>query len=501
MVHNSERPRGTNLGIIGLGLMGHNIALNLCSQGIIPVVFDQDPEKTARLSQEVNGGLGSLCSASSAKNLIEQLDKPRIILLLLPAHIVTVEIKTLAHLLEAGDTVVDCGNSFFKETQQRSALLTGSGISFFGAGVSGGKEGARYGASIMLGGPSKYRLGVEAVLQRLAAKGPGGSCLSYMGEEGAGHFVKMVHNGIEYADMQLLAEASYLLKHQQGLSYPQMAEIFEGFNRGPLQGYLTQITADILSRTDGQSGKPLLDIIQDQAGQKGTGSWTVQTALELGVAVPTLSEAVFSRTQSGMVTERGLTQNRLPLSPDHRVDLTEKIQDNPLFKAAALQPGEHSLTTIQSRFVQDLEQALIFSRISVLCQGFDLLKRGGEQYGWPLDLAEISRIWQQGCIIRSQLLVLVEEAYRGDSQLHSLLFDPPLQGQQQKAAPSLRRVVCQGVMAELPIPALSSALSYWEVFGKKRLWTDLIQAQRDYFGSHSFSRIDREGKHHIDPPP
>jgi 6-phosphogluconate dehydrogenase len=461
------------VGVIGLGVMGRNLALNIEGHGFPVAGYDID-EETARESRAAFAGR-RMAVAATLDEFLSDLERPLRILIMVPAGSAVDDlIGELRPRLGTGDVLIDGGNSFFEDTRRRSRELEGTGILFVGTGVSGGEEGALKGPSIMPGGnPAAWPL-VKPILHGIAAEAPDGRpCCEWIGPDGAGHFVKMVHNGIEYGDMQMICEAYWLMRAVLGLSPAEMHDIFAEWNRGELDSYLIEITADILARTDPDTGKPMVDVILDTAGEKGTGRWTSATALDLGVPAQTIATAVFARMMSARKAERVAASKVLP-GPD-----TEFGGD----------PGA---------FIADIRDALYASKICSYAQGFQLLKAADEHYGWHLDFGSIASVWRAGCIIRARFLSKIKEEFDRDAALPNLLLGPYFVAAVREAAPGWRRVVAAAAETGVPVPAFSSALAYYDSYRAAVLPANLLQAQRDYFGAHTYRRVDREGVFHTD---
>ena len=455
------------IGVIGLGVMGRALALNLADRGLAVVGWDPAEASMARAT-----AAGSPIQArESVPALVASVPRPRVVLLSVPAGgTVDQQLTALVDLLEEGDIVLDAGNSHWAETERRWEWLASKGIQMLGVGVSGGEQGARHGPSIMVGGSPEAWDQVGPVLEAAAARVEGEACAAYFGEGGAGHFVKAVHNGIEYADMQLLGEAQLLLSSLLGLGSAAQAEVFARWAEGDLGSFLVEITAQILASVDPLTGRDVLEVVDDVAGQKGTGIWASQAALELGVAAPTIMEAVAARALSTRSAERTARSPRWPA---------------PLSLGPALPLAE-------------LERALVAARLSVYAQGFALLEAGAQARPWPIELATVARIWRGGCIIRAKLLELVQVACTAFPAADALLDDPSMAARLWASTASLRSTVARAAVAGVSIPAMGSALSWVEASHASPLWTRLIQAQRDVFGAHGFGRIDRPGRFHID---
>ncbi|MEK3703640.1 NADP-dependent phosphogluconate dehydrogenase [Paenibacillus sp. FSL R7-0198] len=459
------------IGVIGLAVMGKNLALNIESKGFSVSVYNRSPEKTNDLLKEAEGK--SLTGSFSIEEFVASLESPRKILIMVQAGKATdATIEQLLPHLDEGDIIIDGGNAYFPDTQRRSKELEDKGIRFIGTGVSGGEEGALKGPSIMPGGQeSAYKL-VEPILTAISAKVGDDPCCTYIGPDGAGHYVKMVHNGIEYGDMQLIGEAYHLLKSVLNVSVEELHEIFTEWNQGELDSYLIEITADIFSKYDPETGKPMVDVILDAAGQKGTGKWTSQSALDLGVPLSMITESVFSRFLSAMKDERVAAS---------------KILNGPATEAFS---GD------KKAFIESVRKALFASKIVSYAQGFAQMRAASDEYGWDLKYGNIAMIFRGGCIIRSQFLQNIKEAYDKDAALKNLLLDPYFQNIVESYQGAWREVVAAAVKQGVPVPGFSSALSYYDSYRTERLPANLLQAQRDYFGAHTFKRVDKEGSFH-----
>lgn len=464
-----------DIGLIGLAVMGQNLAINIAGKGYDICVYNRTDSKTRQFIEEVPDNIKSLSAAYSLHELVASLKHPRKIIAMVKAGEAVDELlDMLVPLLDEGDIIIDGGNSFFKDTIRRTHKLEQMNIHFMGVGISGGEEGALNGPSIMPGGSFKAWEEVAGILTAISAKAPdGSSCCGYLGTDGAGHFVKMVHNGIEYADMQLISEAYFLMRELLGMKPHEMAKIFKKWNEGELNSYLIEITSNILSKTDLETGLPLVDVVLDKAGQKGTGMWTSREALEIGSSSPTITESVFARFMSAAKSEREVASTILA-GPDTRYT------------------GD--VTPLE----EDIKAALYASKICSYAQGFDILKKASAQYGWEFNLGDIALLWRGGCIIRAQFLDRIKEAYDKDKELLNLLLDPYFTDTLKKTHECLRRVNALAVSCGIPIPAFSSALSYYDSYRRKLLPANLIQAQRDYFGAHTYERIDKPGIFHTD---
>ncbi|MPZ25485.1 MAG: NADP-dependent phosphogluconate dehydrogenase [Micromonosporaceae bacterium] len=450
--------------------MGSNLARNLARHGHPVAVYNRTRARTDKLVAE-HGQAGPLIPVGSPAELVAALQRPRRVLLMVKAGAPTdAVIDELTPLLESGDVLVDGGNAHFADTQRREATLRARGLHFVGTGVSGGEEGALHGPSIMPGGSAEAYRSLAPMLTDIAAKAEDGApCVTHVGPGGAGHFVKMVHNGIEYADMQLIAEAYDLLRHAAGLPPDRIAAVFATWNGGRLRSYLVEITAELLSHVDLDTGQPFVDVVLDQAEQKGTGRWTVQTALELGVPVSGIAEAVFARSLSGHAGLRAAAQSL---------------------------PGPADGAAAGDGFADAVEQALYASKIIAYAQGFHQIRAGSDEYGWGIDLGAVAGIWRAGCIIRADFLDRIRAAFDTDPALPSLLTAPAFAEALGAAQDGWRRVVATAARLGIPVPGFAAALSYYDSLRARRLPAALIQAQRDYFGAHTYRRVDRDGVFH-----
>ncbi|MFH0910474.1 MAG: NADP-dependent phosphogluconate dehydrogenase [Planctomycetota bacterium] len=460
-----------DIGLIGLAVMGENLALNIESHGFTVAVFNRTVSKVDALLQGRARGK-KFIGCHTVEEFAASLKRPRSVILMVKAgEAVDAMIGTLLPHLEKGDILLDCGNSFFKDTERRAGELEARGLRYIGSGVSGGEEGALKGPAIMPGGDKSAYKHVEPILTAIAAKVADGPCCAYIGPRGAGHYVKMVHNGIEYGDMQLISEAYAILKGVLGLSEKEMSAVFAQWNRGDLDSYLIQITADILGQTDPETGRPMTEVILDTAGQKGTGKWTSQSALDLGVPASTIAEAVFARCISAIRPER-------------------------LEAAKVLKGPRASFRGDREKFVSDLHDALYASKICSYAQGFALMQAASREYGYDLNFKEIPLIFRGGCIIRAAFLDRIKEAYARRRDLKNLMLAPYFRKNLRQCQRGWRRVVLAAVKMGVPVPAFSSALAYYDSYRTERLPANLLQAQRDYFGAHTFSRVDKEGVFH-----
>ena len=466
--------KSTHIGLIGLGVMGENLALNLERNGFSVTGFDLDANKCNSFAKRTEGL--KACAANSLAELVANLQFPRRVWLMVPAGApVDAVLNELRTLISAGDVVIDGGNTLYRDTQRRIDSLEGTGILYVGAGVSGGEEGALHGPSLMPGGsPQAWPL-VRPFLQAIAAKADDGqSCCEWMGPGGAGHFVKMVHNGIEYADMQMICEAYALLK-SLGMPAMQMSAVFREWGQGELSSYLIDITADILAHTDPETGEALVEMILDTAEQKGTGKWTSQIALDLGVSAPTIADAVFARTMSALQPERVVAS---------------KLLNGP--KPQAAQNLEVVLPKIQ--------KALLAAKICAYAQGFALIKAGDKEHDWQLPMDKVASVWRAGCIIRAHLLDDICRAFATQHELTNLLIDEHFVRLMAACQQDLREMVAMAALSGVAVPAFMSALSYYDAYRTERLPANLLQAQRDYFGAHTYQRLDKPGKFHTQWP-
>ncbi|MBN1343324.1 MAG: decarboxylating NADP(+)-dependent phosphogluconate dehydrogenase [Phycisphaerae bacterium] len=457
------------IGLVGLAVMGENLVLNIERNGFGVAVFNRTTEKVTKFMEGRAAGR-NIKGALSIKELVDSLESPRRIMLMVKAgQPVDDFIEQLRPLLSAGDILIDGGNSYYKDTVRRNRSLAADGLLYIGTGVSGGEEGALWGPAIMPGGQQEAYDAIAPVLTKIAAHVEGEPCCSYIGQDGAGHYVKMVHNGIEYGDMQLICEAYFIMANALAMSAGEMHEVFAEWNKGELNSYLIEITANILSKVDDETGKPIVDLILDTAGQKGTGKWTSQEALDLGVPAPTIAEAVFARCLSAIKEERVAAAKKLR-GPRKRYR------------------GD------KDKFIEAIRQALFASKICSYAQGFALMDAAGKENAWDLDFGGIAKLWRGGCIIRARFLHQITDAYERDSHLDNLLLDPYFNDVVKTAQPQWRKVVSTAVNAGIPVPAFSSAISYFDGYRQVRLPANLLQAQRDYFGAHTYLRVDKPGQ-------
>jgi 6-phosphogluconate dehydrogenase len=464
-----------NIGVVGLAVMGSNLARNLASrEGNTVAVYNRTYARTQELLEQHGDetSSGGFVAAETIDDFVASLAKPRTAIIMVQAGAGTdAVISQLAERFEPGDIIVDGGNANFHDTIRRERELRERGLNFVGTGISGGEEGALKGPSIMPGGSDEAWETLGPILRSIAALAPDGEpCVTHVGTDGAGHFVKMVHNGIEYADMQLIAEAYDLLRRVGGQSVPSLVDTFRSWNEGDLESYLIEITAEVLAQTDAATGQPLVDVILDQAGSKGTGVWTVQNAVGLGIPVSGIGEAVFARAVSS--------------KPEQRAAVRSAVRERP------------SAPEVPDGFADDVRAALYASKVVAYAQGFDLIVAGAREYGWDIDLGAIAKIWRAGCIIRARFLNRITEAYDRDPGLISLLADPYFADAVAAGEAAWRRVVATAVTAGVPAPGFSSALAYYDSLASERLPAALIQGQRDFFGAHTYHRVDRAGVFH-----
>ena len=460
-------------GLIGLAVMGENLVLNIERNGFSVAVYNRTAERTDAFIAGPGQGK-NIKACYSLPELADSLVKPRKIMLMVKAGAPVDEvIQQVLPVLEKGDLIIDGGNSFFQDTERRAIALEKQGINYIGTGVSGGEEGALWGPAIMPGGqPEAYKM-VEPILTAIAAKAEGEPCVAYIGPRGAGHYVKMVHNGIEYGDMQLIAEAYDILHRALGLSAEELHAIFADWNEGELKSYLIEITSEIFTHYDPETGQPIVDLILDEAQQKGTGKWTSQNALDLGAPTQTINSAVESRIISAYREERVAASKVLP-------------------GPAATFTGD------RQQLIQDVRNALYASKICSYAQGMTLLKKASDEYGYGLNLGQIAKLWRGGCIIRARFLNDIAAAYQRNPALTNLLLDPYFKDAFLKRQASLRRVVQTAIELGIPCLAISASLAYFDAYRTDRLPANLTQAQRDYFGAHTYRRIDKEGVFHTE---
>ncbi|MCU7848556.1 MAG: NADP-dependent phosphogluconate dehydrogenase [Candidatus Thiodiazotropha sp. (ex Lucinoma kastoroae)] len=453
-----------HIGLIGLGVMGRNLALNMEEKGFPVAVWNRHSEAIDQFVTEYPGK--QFGGDADLGRFVAMLERPRRVLLMIKAgDPVDQVIEQLLPLLEPGDIVMDGGNSWFEDTQRRERYLRDKGLHFVGVGISGGEEGARHGPSMMPGGSTDSYAEVSAVFEAITAQTEAGACVTHVGPDGAGHFVKMVHNGIEYADMQLLSEVYDLMRRGVGLSESEMAELFEQWNQGPMESFLVELTAQVMKVKDSETNSPLVSLVMDKAGQKGTGRWTVQAALEQGVAVPGIAAAVDARLLSSMKAQR--------------------VAASSILRG----PASNQVTDVQA-LLADLHGAIYASRITAYAQGMALIRSASDRYQWSVDLSETARIWKGGCIIRARLLDPIRQAFCCDPELVNLMIDAEMSTQLQALQGAWRSVIGFALTAGIPVPVMSACLSYFDSYRTGRLPQNLIQAQRDAFGAHTYERVD-----------
>jgi 6-phosphogluconate dehydrogenase len=470
-----------DIGLIGLAVMGQNLILNMADHGFTVAAFNRTTSKVDEFMAGPAQGK-SIVGCHSLEEFVQNLKKPRIAMLMVKAgNPVSQTIEQLAPLLEPGDIIIDGGNSYYKNTEERIKGLQSQDILYLGTGTPGGEEGARHGPSIMPGGVQEAWPHVKPIFQSIAAKvGPNNDipCCEWIGSGGSGHYVKMVHNGIEYGDMQLICEAYSLLKDGLGLANDDLYDVFAEWNKGELDSYLIEITRDIFSVTDPDTGQALVDVILDRAGQKGTGKWTSQLALDLGVPTTLITEAVFARTLSAQKEKRVRAS---------------KVLDGPQDAI-----GEFHASVDRNDFIEQVRKALYAAKICSYAQGFFQLQAAADENGWDLNYGEIAMLWRGGCIIRAAFLEYIKAAFDRDPQLENLLLDPYFSEAVNKSQAAWRNTVCTAAQLGIPTPAISAALNYYDSYRSERLPHNLLQAQRDYFGSHTYERVDEEGSFHTD---
>ena len=461
------------IGLIGLGVMGSNLALNIAEKGYPVAVYNRTTSRTGAFFENAGELRANIVPCSTLAELVAQIKPPRPIILMVQAgKAVDEQIMGLREMLSQNDIIIDAGNANFRDTIRRFEELAGSGLTFIGMGVSGGEEGARHGPSIMVGGREDAYRRVEPILTAIAARFEGEPCSAWLGEGGAGHFVKTIHNGIEYADMQMIAEIYGILRDGFGMKAADIGAIFRRWNEGRLNSYLVEITAEVLATEDPATGQPMVDMILDRAGQKGTGRWSAIEAQMMGVPATAIESAVAARSLSA---------------------------EKQLRETAAAAFGERAAPaagTPDTAFIDDLELALFAGKIAAYAQGFAVMGEASSEYKWGLPMPTIARIWRAGCIIRSQFLGTLAQSFEDDAGAENLLLIKDFVAMMHEAHPSLRRIVAHAALGGLPVPALSAALGYFDAFRQARGTANLIQAQRDFFGAHGFERIDAEGEHH-----
>lgn len=465
-----------NFGFIGLGVMGHMLALNMERNGFHVAGYDLDEEKIAAFGQDALEK--NLVACSTLDEFLSALERPRRIMLMVPAGATDAAINSIKDFLEPGDLLIDGGNTHFMDTEQRSKELEAKGIIYIGAGVSGGEQGALWGPSIMPGGQNEAWALVKPIFEAISAKVEGEPCVTHIGPRGAGHYVKMVHNGIEYGDMQLIAEAYDLLHRGLEMTTVELHETFAEWNRGELESYLIEITADIFTKSDPETGTAVVDLILDEAAQKGTGKWTSQNSFDLGAPTPTINAAVESRIISAHKDERVMAS---------------QFFDAPL-------PGapEEWMYADREAMIDTIRDALYAAKICSYAQGFSLMRLASEEYGYDLNYGEIAKIWRGGCIIRARFLNDIRDAFARNPDLPNLMLDPYFSKALNERQSALRKVVALAVEMGIPALAFSSALAYFDAYRSARLPANLTQAQRDYFGAHTYRRVDKDGTFHTE---
>ncbi len=473
----TAEPRAT-IGLTGLAVMGRNLARNIARHGHTIAVHNRTTSRMTSLIEEhgdegAESG-GGLVATESLEEFVAAIERPRVVLVMVKAGPGTdAVIDDLVPLLERGDIVVDCGNAHYTDTIRRTERLEEHGLHFVGTGVSGGEEGALHGPSIMVGGSDEAYGRLGPIMESIAAHVGDEPCCAHVGVGGTGHFVKMVHNGIEYADMQLIAESYDLLRSIGGLEPAEIADVFAEWNRGELESFLIQMTADVLRHTDAGTGRPFVDVVRDAAEQKGTGRWTVQSALDLGVPITGIAEATFARSLSGHTAQREAAREMFSTSPD-----------------------EHRVEVDRDTFVDQVRAALYSSKVVAYAQGFDQIAAGAEEHGWDVDLGQVAKIWRDGCIIRARFLGRITEAYADEPDLTTLLTTPFFADAVKVGVDAWREVVAAAARGGVPVPAFGSSLSYFDGLRRERLPAALIQALRDNFGAHTYQRVDRPGTFH-----
>ena len=477
-IHQNDGPshgQGTKatIGLTGLAVMGSNLARNIARRGHAIAVHNRTAAKTTALLEE-HGDEGDFVATESLEEFVAAIERPRVVLIMVKAGPATdAVIDELVPLLDADDIVVDAGNAHYEHTLRRQQALAEHDLHFVGMGVSGGEEGALHGPSIMVGGSEHAYERLGPIMESIAAQVDGTACCTHVGADGAGHFVKMVHNGIEYADMQLIAESYDLLRHVAALDPPAIADVFDEWNGGDLESFLIEMTADVLRHVDGDTGQPFVDVVRDEAEQKGTGRWTVQSALDLGVPTTGIAEATFARSLSGHREQRDAARAMFSTAPDReRVGVDVEA------------------------FVDQVRAALYASKVVAYAQGFDQMAAGAEEHGWDVDLGAVATIWRGGCIIRAQFLDRIREAYADEPGLTTLLTTAYFAEAVQRGVDAWREVVATAARAGVPTPAFSSSLAYFDALRRERLPAALIQSLRDNFGAHTYQRVDREGSFH-----
>ena len=471
----TEQGNLAQIGVVGLAVMGSNLARNFARNGHTVAVYNRSTEKTRNFMAN-HGAEGDFIPSETITDFVASIEKPRRAIIMVQAGNATdAVIHQLADAMDDGDIIIDGGNALYTDTIRREQEIADRGLNFVGAGISGGEEGALNGPAIMPGGPEKTWEALGPLLESIAANVDGVPCVTHIGPDGAGHFVKMVHNGIEYADMQVIGEAYQLLRYGAGMTPAEIAEVFRTWNAGDLDSYLIDITAEVLAQVDAETGKPLIDLIVDSAGQKGTGRWTVKAALDLGIPVTGIGEAVFARALSGATNQRQATIGNLPSGT-----LTTLAE----------------LGVDRDTFIEDVRRALYASKLVAYAQGFDEITAGSADHNWNVDPRDLATIWRGGCIIRAKFLNRIVEAYNANPELPTLLLDPYFKAELAGLIDSWRRVVTLATQIGQPIPVFASSLSYYDSLRIDRLPAALIQGQRDYFGAHTYQRVDKPGTYH-----
>ena len=461
-----------NIGVIGMAVMGKNLALNIADHGYSVAIYNRTYEVTKNVLLE--NPTANLTGSETLEDFVNLLESPRKIILMVKAgKPVDAFLDLLYPLLDEGDIVADAGNSFFLDTIRREKAAKEKGINFFGMGVSGGEEGARFGPAIMPGGNKEAHAYLKDMLEAISAKAEGEACTTYIGSDGAGHYVKMVHNGIEYGDMELISEAYHLLKNVGGLNNKELADVFTEWNKGDLDSYLIEITSHIFKTKDDLSDADIIDVIKDNAGQKGTGIWTSKESMDLGIHTSVITSAVYARFISSLREER--------------------------IRAHAILPSHTQANRIdRNAFIEKVRKALYLAKVVSYAQGFALLKEAAKQYNWDLNFEAIAKIFRGGCIIRARFLNRIAEAYTKNPKLDNLLLDDYFLKIADDALFALREVNAIAIMNGVPAPAFSSAINYYDAYRSDSLSTNLVQAQRDYFGAHTYERLDRDGSYHFE---
>lgn len=471
----TEKASKHHVGVIGLAVMGENLALNIARNGFAPVVYN----RTTSVTEEFLAGRAQgtdIVGATTIEEFVSLLERPRRIIMMVKAGSpVDAVLEELAPYLDEGDIVIDGGNSLFTDTERRSKSVAEQGFRFVGMGVSGGEEGALYGPSLMPGGPVEAWEELKPMLEAIAAKSDYGACVTHIGPGGSGHYVKMVHNGIEYGDMQLIAETYDIMRNALKMSAPEIGKVFERWNTGKLASFLVEITGIVLQYIDPETGSPLVDVIKDQAAQKGTGRWTSQNSYELGTPIPVIDAAVTARSLSSFILERE-EASKLLHAPDIADDVVNK----------------------KDVMIDALENALYVAKVISYAQGMNLLRMASTTYDWNLNLSELARIWTAGCIIRADLLGPIMKAYNEEPELSNLMLSPYFADDVNATMPDLRNVLRTAIACGIPAPAFSNAVSYFDTYRQTRLPANLVQGLRDYFGAHTYERIDREGTFHTE---